>query len=309
VGDERSQALLSSDDLARLRAEERARQEIRAALAPPPAPASRFERLLALANTNVGIGTVAALLLSVLTWCYTVLDDHLHKAERQAARDSAKALVDVQQVSPFLPMLAKPDSAERALACRVLAHMIASGSIDKTLGTGLAAEAGNCLAEQARRQAATGGETLASSNDAIKAVDRREPSGALAAEGVAETAGQAAQPAEINAAQAALARALPRRVYIQYADDGQLDEVRRLRAFYEAKGWLVPATQRVAAQKAPQQLQVRYFNDADRQAAEQTQRDLAAMAPFDGWPQAEAPRRVPLTAPPGQLEVWLPRPQ
>ena len=293
-------AALSEAARERLRAEERLRLDIRAALAPPAPARSGFDRLIALLNTNVGIGTVAALLLSVATWCYTTVDEHLHQVERQAARDSAKALVDVQQVSPFLPLLAKPDSPERALACRILAHMIASGSIDKTLGAGLASEAGNCLAEQARKQAAGGGEALASSSEAIRAVDRRLP-GLVGA-----SASDAARAGEINPAQAALARALPRRVYIQYADDGQVDQVKALRTFYQGKGWLVPAAERVGA-KAPQRLQVRYFDEADRAAAEQTQRDLATLPALAGVPQAERAEHVKLNAPPGQLEVWLPR--
>ena len=294
-----SAALLGEEALARLRAEERLRQEIRAALAPPPAPPSRFERVVALLNTNVGVGTVAALLLSVGAWAYTFIDDHLHQAERQAARDSAKALADVQQVSPFLPMLALPDSPERALACRVLAHMIAAGSIDKTLGAGLAREAGNCLAEQARRQAEAGAPPGGGSEDAIRAVDRRDAAAAALA------AASAPQPA-LNAAQTALARALPRRVYIQYADDAQLPAVQALRTLCQGKGWLVPKAERVGV-RAPATLQVRYFDPADANAAKQMQDELAAVPALAALPRADAPRYVPLPAAPGQLEVWLPR--
>ena len=292
-----SAALLGEEALARLRAEERLRQEIRAALAPPPVPPSRFERVVALLNTNVGVGTVAALLLSVGAWAYTFVDDHLHQVERQAARDSAKALADVQQVSPFLPMLALPDSPERALACRVLAHMIAAGSIDKTLGAGLASEAGNCLAEQARRQAEAGAPPGGGSEDAIRAVDRRDAATMAAA--------SAPQPA-LNAAQTALARALPRRVYIQYADDAQLPAVQALRTLCQGKGWLVPKAERVGV-RAPATLQVRYFDPADANAAKQMQDELAAVPALAALPRADAPRYVPLPAAPGQLEVWLPR--
>ncbi|MBI3782875.1 MAG: hypothetical protein HY270_05685 [Deltaproteobacteria bacterium] len=302
--------ILTSHDQERIRAEEQLRREIQSALAPPSREKSFFDKLIALLNTNVGIGTMAAVLLSVATWGYTKIDEHLHKADRKAAADSAKALIDVQHVSPFLPMLAKTGSPDRALACRVLAHMIASGAIDKTLGEGLAGETGSCVAEQVRQEAAApqNGESR-NATDTIRAVDRRESTERLSLSAtVAEIENSNLVRPILSSAQVALARSLPRRVYIQYADDSQADLVKQLRKLCENKGWLTPPAERVG-NKAPNELQVRYFNESDADAARQLHEDLRATAPFNQLAIAGEPHLLKLNAPTGQVEVWLPQPQ
>ncbi|MDQ8020777.1 MAG: hypothetical protein REI94_02995 [Moraxellaceae bacterium] len=280
--------------LARLRKEELLRQEVRASLAPPAPPKSRFDKLLALLNTNVGIGTVAALLVSVGTWAFTTLDDHFNKAARDAERARLQALADVQNVSPFLPLLAIPDSPERGLACRVLFHMIASGAINETLGQGLAQETGSC--------AAKGGVDARS----VAELDRRTDIAQVALVGpdAAATSVTSTAPPP-SAAQQALAQALPRRIYIQYASEAQRQVVSQLRSIYSARGWIVPAAENIGG-KAPPQLQVRYFSQADEAAAAETWRLLSETAPFNTMPMANGPRLLKLPAPPGQIEVWLP---
>lgn len=276
--------------LARLRKEELLRQEVRASLAVPTPPRSRFDKLLALLNTNVGIGTVAALLVSVGTWAFTTLDDHFNKAARDAERARLQALADVQNVSPFLPLLAIPDSPERGLACRVLFHMIATGAINETLGQGLAQETGSC--------AAKGGLDVRS----VAELDRRPDIAQVALAGPDATPPTAPPP---SAAQQALAQALPKRIYIQYASEAQRQMVSELRSLYSARGWIVPAAENIGG-KAPAQLQVRYFSPADEAAANETLRLLSGTAPFNTMPMAAAPRLLKLPAPPGQIEVWLP---
>ena len=68
----------------------------------------------------------------------------------------------------------------------------------------------------------------------------------------------------------------------------------------------MPAAERVGA-KAPTQLQVRYFNEADAEEAREIQTELRQQEPFSTLPSASAPTLVKLGAPAGQIEVWLPQ--
>lgn len=293
---------IDSATLARIRSEETARLEVREALS-PRTPKSTFDKLVALSNTNLGIGTIGAVVIGIAGWTYTKVDDTIHRSEREAARTRARALADIQNVSPFLTMLAKEDSPERTLACRILAHMIATHAINDELGQSLATEAGHCLAATLKR---------ASGADTAGAVETRIAAQAVAAAlapapSIVDTGGAltAAAPA-LSSAQLALARALPKRVYIQIADASQKAIADALRAAYEKQGWIVPLTETVG-KNAPSGLQVRYFNDSDSEGAAHTLELIDSVPDAKALPHATPPlKHLNLKAPPGQIEVWLP---
>ena len=294
---------IAAATLARIRAEESARLEVRDALT-PRTPRSTFDKAVALSNTNIGIGTIGAIVIGIAGWTWTQVDDRIHRSERSAEHARVRALSDIQNVTPFLAMLAKADSPERLLACRAIAHMIATHAINDELGQSLATEAGHCLAATLKHASGVDTASAAENRAAAQAV-----AGALSpasSVGVKTEANAAATASALSNAPLALARALPKRVYIQIADASQKPIADALRASYEKQGWIVPLTQTVGT-NAPNALQVRYFNDSDAEGAAHTLELIDSMPDAKTLPHASPTvRRFDLKAPPGQIEVWLP---
>jgi hypothetical protein len=91
-------------------------------------------------------------------------------------------------------------------------------------------------------------------------------------------------------------------VYVQKDRNDRSDKSQRIVAAIQAQGIRVePSVEALDSSKMPATASVRYFHDGDQAAAQRVLAQLQAV-----FPDARL-IRLKLPAPPGQLEVWLPR--
>lgn len=99
------------------------------------------------------------------------------------------------------------------------------------------------------------------------------------------------------------AQTVPGKIYIQRDRADTSGNAAKLIALLKAQGFaVVPQVEAMPREETPNHASVRFFNDADRDKAVKVAAQLSQL-----YGAAIAPTQIKLVAPPGQLEIWLPR--
>lgn len=277
--------------------------------AAPPAPrgdgfGNSFAKSLASA---LGGWLVTGVIAVGVVKAVDAVDGWLHPEVQLAKRAKEQAELVVR----FLPLLDdKAGPASRQAALVTLDFLRQQQGLDEALSRGISAAIGSKTADADPR--------IASQASAVyEAAQRQKLRQAQEAPAVAEAlqsasgAAAAALPAppqlqaELQAATRKLGPVLTQarpRVYLQVsrADPGVGGRLDAVLQALQALPLLVPPVEAVEPAKMPRYNQVRYFNRADRASADQVVQALAGLG------LAASAVLVPLSAPPGQLELWLP---
>jgi hypothetical protein len=102
----------------------------------------------------------------------------------------------------------------------------------------------------------------------------------------------------------ASAPALPQRIYVHIAEESQRGDAQALQSHFRDRKFLMPGVENVGLARAPAVADVRYFNDSDAGIAKGVLEEMRKL----GMKVDPMPRKLPLKAPPGQIEIWLARP-
>ena len=321
--------MLSEEQKSLIRAEEAFRESVRAALAADKGERSRWQKIVDFLNMPVGGWVLGTVLVAGFSFLWTQAYERLHVAEREIAERRANAQKDVELVTRLLPSLANVGTPENPLALQVVGHLQATGGIDEKLADALRVVVRQALDESVRRAGATSDEGRrmayqASAEAAVAALESRQratrvdltlapPPEPVApprqpavpppppAEAPQDVAGIAPAPAPVSAS--APAPALPKRIYVHIADESQRVDAQALQAHFRDQRFLMPGVENVGSARAPAVADVRYFNDGDAAIAKGVLDEMRKL----GMKVDPVPKRLPLKAPPGQIEIWLPR--
>jgi pentatricopeptide repeat protein len=208
----------------------------------------------------------------------------------------------------------------------VVGHLQATGGIDEKLAGALQIVVRQSLDESLRRRAGAADDQRrmayqASAEAAVAALDARQravrleqPAPPPLKPDDADVAAQKPprpvpqsepQPAAAPALpQPAAAPALPQRVYVHIADESQRPQAQALQAQLREQKFLMPGIENVGRARAPAVADVRYFNEGDAATARRVLDEMRKA----GIKVDPTPKKLPLQAPEGQVEIWLPRP-
>ena len=109
-----------------------------------------------------------------------------------------------------------------------------------------------------------------------------------------------AQPGAVRAP----APALPQRIYVHIAEESQRADAQALQSHFRDQKFLMPGVENVGRARAPAVADVRYFNDGDAAIAKGVLDEMRKL----GMKVDPVPKKLPLRAPPGQIEIWLAKP-
>jgi hypothetical protein len=317
--------MLSEDQKSLIRAEEAFRDAVRAELAAGKGERSRWQKVVDFLNMPVGGWVLGTVLVAGFSFLWTQAYERLHVAEREIAERRANAQKDVELVTRLLPSLANVGTPENPLALQVVGHLQATGGIDEKLADALRVVVRQALDESLRRAGATSDEARrmayqASAEAAVAALESRQRAARVdltlapppepaapprqPAEAPRDVVGTAPAPAPVPAPAPASAPGLPKRIYVHIADESQRVDAQALQAHFRDQRFLMPGVENVGSARAPAVADVRYFNDDDAAIAKGVLDEMRKL----GMKVDPAPRKLPLKAPPGQIEIWFPRP-
>jgi predicted outer membrane lipoprotein len=306
--------MLNEEQKSLIRAEETFRDAVRAELAVGKGERSAWQKVVDFLNMPIGGWVLGTVLVAAFSFLWTQAYERLHVAEREIAERRANAQKDVELVTRLLPSLANVGTPENPLALQVVGHLQATGGIDVRLADALQVVVRNALDESLRRAggAADDGRRMAyqaSAEAAVAALEatqratRADPGAAPPPPPVDPPKGiPGAAPAPAPAQSSA--QALPQRIYVHIADESQRREAQALQAHFRDQKFLMPGVENVGRARAPALADVRYFNDSDAATAKRILDEMRQL----GMKVDPAPKRLPLQAPQGQVEIWLPRP-
>jgi predicted outer membrane lipoprotein len=315
--------MLSEEQKSLIRAEEAFREAVRAELAAGKGERSRWEKVVDFLNMPIGGWVLGTVLVAAFSFLWAQAYDRLHAAERDLAERRANAQKDVELVTRLLPALANVGTPENPLALQVVGHLQATGGIDEKLAGALQIVVRESLDESLRRRAGAADEQRrmayqASAEAAIAALDARQraarleqpvpPAPPAQAPGDVERAAAAApeparQPGAAPAPALAAGPALPQRIYVHIADESQRSDAEALQARLREQKFLMPGIENVGNARAPALADVRYFNDRDAQTAKVLLEEMRRR----GMEVEPTPKKLPLKAPEGQIEIWFPK--
>ena len=296
--------------------EDRARiAEAQAPRQPPPRdtdpPAKGFWRALA-APENVR-WIVVSLMIPLATGIWSYFDSKQHEAERRQQADLAEARKDVDQVTALIPSLVSDKPAERVIGISVLSSLATA----RKAGPGITA---------AYRQIQL---VVGAGQDSTNPVERKEAainaesilqgsSGAASGGGALSSTATDASATTTRTAVAltapAMADAKPRYVYIQLFRDADRAAAQQLQDSLRQAGVPVPGIENVVSTQGARMLatgqlrtiDVRYFREADRDAALRVASDIGKLLPAFGAPTVKAVSGLARQVRPGLVEVWFP---
>lgn len=220
---------------------------------------------------------------------FDAVDARLHPDERRAK----KAKEQAELVVKFLPFLDEKAGHASDAAIAVLDYLRNETGLDEALARGVT------LALRAKV-------TAPSDEAAVQAavvIESSQRAKLLAAQSVPSVAvsSQADLAAAAKSVNTIVESAKPR-VYVQAPRGDKVIDERLVEILSHIKriGFLVPPVERFEAAKFPKNTQVRYFNDVDRASADRIVIMLKELGE-----QAVTAQRISLSAPKGQLELWL----
>ena len=304
--------MLSEEQKSLIRAEEAFRDAVRAELAAAKGGRSWWHKLLEFLNMPVGGWVLGTVLVATFSFLWAQAYERLHVAERELAERRANAQKDVELVTRLLPSLANVGTPENPLALQVVGHLQATGGIDVKLADALQIVVRESLDESLRRKAGAPDDQRrmayqASAEAAIAALDAKQRAARfeLPAPPPPPPGGRPqAVPAPAPAPAPAAAPALPQRIYVHIADESQRHDAQTLQSHFRDQKFLMPGVENVGRARAPAVADVRYFNESDAATAKRVLDEMRRL----GMKVDPAPKKLPLQAPPGQIEIWLARP-
>jgi hypothetical protein len=314
---QREIAMLSEDQKSLIRAEEAFREAVRAELAAGKGERSRWQKIVDFLNMPVGGWVLGTVLVAGFSFLWTQAYERLHVVEREVAERRANAQKDVELVTRLLPSLANVGTPENPLALQVVGHLQATGGIDEKLADALQVVVRRALDESVRRAGAASDEGRrmayqASAEAAVAALESRQRAARAALTPAPAPpplpgppqAAPGADPAPAPRPAPASARALPQRIYVHIAEESQRGDAQALQSHFRDRQFLMPGIEDVGRARAPAVADVRYFNDGDAAIAKDVLDEMRKL----GMKVDPVPRKLPLKAPPGQIEIWLARP-
>ncbi|WP_293903839.1 hypothetical protein [Phenylobacterium sp.] len=297
---------LSSEDRARLEEEEVIRHKLRGDL---EAQAQKgFWRTLA-APDNVK-WLIASLMIPIATGVWGLFDAKRHEAERHQEVTIAEARKDVDQMTALIPSLSSDKASERTIGIAVLSSLVNA----REAGPGLSAAyrqiqvivgAGQQSSDmKVRKEAALDAESLYQGG----------ASSGLALSSAAVTGGAKTISKAVALTPPSVASAMPRWVYLQLYREADRSAAERLRDALREDGVPVPGIENVLNAQGARVLKagqlgaidVRYFRDADRDAALGLAGRIARVLPQFGVPTLKQVSGVSGRVRPGLVEVWFP---
>jgi predicted outer membrane lipoprotein len=305
--------VLSEEQKSLIRAEEAFREAVRAELAAEKGGRSRWQRLVDFLNMPIGGWVLGTVLVAAFSFLWTQAYERLHATERELAERRANAQKDVELVTRLLPALANVGTPENPLALQVVGHLQATGGIDEKLAGALQVVVRESLDESLRRKAGATDDQRrmayqASAEAAVAALDARQRAVRLE-QPVSPAPPPGGQPQTVPRPEPsppapAAPSALPQRIYVHIADESQRPQAQALQAYLREQKFLMPGIENVGRARAPAIADVRYFNDADAATARRVLDEMRKL----GVKVNPTPKKLPLQAPEGQVEIWLPRP-
>ena len=302
--------MLSEEQKSLIRAEEAFREAVRTELAAGKGARSSWQKVLDFLNMPIGGWVLGTVLVAAFSFIWTQAYQRLHAAERELAERRANAQKDVELVTRLLPALANVGTPENPLALQVVGHLQATGGIDERLAGALQVVVRESLDESLRRKAGAADDQRrmayqASAEAAVAALDARQRAARLQQpvppppppDGLPQTA-PSPTPAPASTS------ALPQRIYVHIADESQRAEAQALQTQLREQKFLMPGIENVGRARAPAVADVRYFNEGDAATARRVLDEMRKL----GMKVDPTPKKLPLQAPEGQVEIWLPRP-
>lgn len=247
---------LNDEQRQAIRDEEFFREQVRKELAgKKPAP-NVFERISAFFETKAGFWLLTTVLAGVTATGITSLQRYLDRDEIEKREAAERSRRDMETVLKLGPMLTSEKRTQVDVAIVLLDGLASDNALDSRVATQVRALVQNTLASGLKQDATA--EEKAQAEAIIAYADRarvnaiQRPEAASAAAAAAPTAGLSA--AIDNSA-------LPVRVYLQIADEGDRAKAAAARDALRQSGLVAPGIELVPPKSAPAQNDLRYCED------------------------------------------------
>lgn len=320
--------MLTEEEKRKLRAEEEYRREVQAEFARTKHK-SVWQKFLDFFESKLGNWVLTAVLATLITTLVSDVQHRLNKdrIEREAAEASARR--DAELVAKVLPQLKDSCQPTGLTAVAVLVELGAQNGINVALSAGIRRSINmvltlpdpatgkpindacrNAIVDVVERKdrdiRQTQSTALADVSPVKSPTDQRTlelPPAMTANMGLPGLTDRT--PIHATTDSKTTLTGVPSRIYVQIQRDaGQDDLAARLSAKLRDEKFIVPDTEKLAASKMPNNPQVRYFSEEDREIATrvaETAKKAVPSLPF------EAVRVSGLPAPSGTLEIWFGR--